>query len=89
MSNFEHIQDELRTKQLNIDKIFKLGEPDKQIILKMFDDLVDSFYGERGMSLPGGLKIDYLRACVLFNTLSDNEYLITRREKNLDSVLEN
>lgn len=39
------------------------------------------------MSLPGGVKIDYIRASVLFNTLVENNYLVTQREKNLNNIL--
>lgn len=82
------IQNELATKQLDLDKILKLDKSQQKVILKLFDDLMDSFYGERGMSLPGGMKIDHLRAQVLYKTLIDGGYLVTRREKNLNEVLE-
>ena len=87
MSNFQDIESGLLDRQLNLEKIFKMGDSDKEIIMSMFNDLVDSFYGERGLNLPGGYKIDYMRASVLYNTLLDNDYLVTRREKNLDNIL--
>ena len=89
MSNWQNIQTDLLEKQLDIDKIFKLDDSSKEIVMRMFYDLMDSFYGERGMNLPGGMKIDYMRASVIYNTLVDGEYLVTRREKNLNTVLEN
>lgn len=82
------IQNNLSVRELNLDKILKLDENQQKLVIKLFDDLMDSFYGERGMNLPGGLKIDYLRAEVLYNTLVSGDFLITKREKNLNRVLE-
>lgn len=81
------IQDDIMNRQLNLDKIFKLSKADKKIVLNLFQELLDSFYGEKGMSIPGGLKIDHIRALVAYNTLVDNDYLITKREANLDKIL--
>lgn len=82
------IQNELSEKQLDLNKILKLEKHEQKVILKLFDDLMDCFYGEKGMSLPGGMKVDYLRAEVLYRTLVESDYLVTRREKNLNEVLE-
>ena len=82
------IQNNLSERQLDLNKIFKLKESEQLIIIKMFDDLMNCFHGDVGMSLPGGIKMDYLKAEVLYTTLSESDYLVTRREKNLDSVLE-
>lgn len=87
MSDWQNIQTDLLERQLDIEKIFKLDDSSKEIVMRMFYDLMDSFYGEKGMNLPGGMKIDYLRASVIYNTLLDNDYLVTRREKNLDNIL--
>jgi hypothetical protein len=83
------IQNNLSERQLDLNKIFKLKESEQLIIIKMFDDLMNCFYSDVGMTLPGGMKMDYLKAEVLYTTLSESDYLVTRREKNLDSVLEN
>jgi hypothetical protein len=82
------IQNKLSELELDLEKILKLDKNQQKLVLKLFDDLMDCFYGERGMSLPGGEKIDYLRAEVLYKTLVNNDYLVTRREKNLNKVLE-
>lgn len=81
------MQDDIMNRQLNLDKIFKLSKKDKKIVLDLFQELLDSFYGEKGMSLPGGMRIDHIRASVAYNTLIDNDYLVTKRESNLDKVL--
>lgn len=80
------MQDDIMNRQLNLDKIFKLSKKDKKIVLDLFQELLDSFYGEKGMSLPG-MRIDHIRASVAYNTLIDNDYLVTKRESNLDKVL--
>jgi hypothetical protein len=81
------ILDKIVDKQLNLDKIFKLSDSDKTIVLDLFKELFDSFYGEKGMVFAGGMKIDYIRSLVIYNTLIDNDYLITKREASLDKVL--
>lgn len=83
-----HIQNRLSELELDLEKILKLDKNQQKVVLKLFDDLMDCFYGERGMSLAGGDKIDYLRAEVLYKTLVNNDYLVTKREKNLNKVLE-
>lgn len=88
MSDWQEIQTELLKRQLDLEKVFKLDDSSKEIVMKMFHDLMDSFSGERGVNLPGGMKIDYMRATVFYNTLIEGEYLVTRREKNLNTVLE-
>jgi hypothetical protein len=74
--------------ELDLEKILKLDKSQQKSVLKLFDDLMDCFYGERGVGLPGGYKIDYLRAEVLYRSLVNNNFLVTRREKNLNKVLE-
>lgn len=86
--DISRIQGEIMERQLNLDKIFKLADTDKKIVISLFQDLLDSFYGEKGMTLPGGLKVDHIRASIIYNTLIDNDYLITKRESNLDKVLD-
>jgi hypothetical protein len=81
------MQDEIMERQLNLDKIFKLPEDDKQIVMSLFQELLDSFYGEKGMDIAGGLRVDHIRASVVYNTLIDNDYLVTKRESNLDKIL--
>ena len=81
----EIIESEL---ELDLEKILKLEKHQQKIVLKLFDDLMGCFYGERGISIPGGERIDYLRAEVLYKTLVNNDYLVTKREKNLNKVLE-
>lgn len=81
------IVEDIEKRELNLEKIFKLPETDKQIVLGLYSDLCDSIYGEKGMNLPGGVKIDYMRAMVSYNTLINNDYLVTKREANLDKIL--
>lgn len=86
MVDIIRIQDEVMDRQLNLDKIFKLPEDDKKIVMGLFQELLDSFYGEKGMDI-GGLRVDHIRASVIYNTLIDNDYLVTKREANLNKVL--
>lgn len=86
--NFFELQADIENRYLDLDKILKLPTSyDKEIILELFKELMDSFYGEKGMSLPGGIKIDHIRATVVYNTLVEGGYLVTKREANLERVL--
>ena len=85
---WDKIQKEILELELDLEKILKLEKHQQKIVLKLFDDLMGCFYGERGISIPGGERIDYLRAEVLYKTLVNSESLVTKREKNLNKVLE-
>jgi hypothetical protein len=85
---WDKIHEEILELELDLDKVLKLEKHQQKIVLRLFDDLMNCFYGERGISIPGGERIDYLRAEVLYKTLVNSEYLVTKREKNLNRVLE-
>lgn len=85
---WDKIHEEILELELDLDKVLKLEKHQQKIVLRLFDDLMNCFYGERGISIPGGERIDYLRAEVLYKTLVNSEYLVTKREKNLNKVLE-
>lgn len=74
--------------ELDLEKVLKLEKHQQKLVLRLFDDLMGCFYGERGISIPGGERIDYLRAEVLYKTLVNNDYLVSKREKNLNKILE-
>jgi len=85
---WDKIHEEILELELDLDKVLNLEKHQQKIVLRLFDDLMNCFYGERGISIPGGERIDYLRAEVLYKTLVNSEYLVTKREKNLNRVLE-
>lgn len=85
---WDKIHEEVINLELDLEKILKLKKNQQKLVIKLFDDLMDCFYGEKGISLPGGTRIDYLRAEVLYRTLINNEFLVTKRDKNLNRVLE-
>lgn len=74
--------------ELDLQKIFKLSDSESSLVIKMFNELMDCFYGEKGYSLPGGAKIDFIKASILYNTLSNEGYLVTKREKNINNILD-
>ena len=74
---------------LNMDKILKLSDVDKKIVLDLYDKLIKSFYSSGTFTLPGGIQFDVIGANTIYNTLTEGGYLVTRRERNIDSVLEN
>lgn len=88
MIEIHTIVEEVSKRQLNMEKILSLSDIDKTIILNLFNDLIKSFNSSGFMSLPGGIQIDIIKANVLYNTLIEEGYLVTRREKNLGEILD-
>jgi hypothetical protein len=75
--------------QLNLNKLSTLDSENRKMIINFFNNLMDSINGTSGGFLaPGGFKYDPSRIQILYNTLTENEYLITRRESNLNKILE-
>jgi hypothetical protein len=70
--NIESLDDKI----LNLDRIMKLSDSDRKSVLYLFDKLTKCF------------KIDTITAQVIYNTLIEYDYLVTRREKRLEDVLE-
>ena len=87
MIKFENIQREILGKQLNLDKLLSLPKDQADIVLKLFNDLMDSFT-KGDFQIPGGIKMDIVRMVILYNTLSDEGWIITRREKNLNAIID-
>jgi hypothetical protein len=88
----DKIYDNLLDKQLNLTKIMALPKEDKKIIIDLYNQMHDAINGEMGtfggFALPGDVKVDVLRFNLIYNTLTEYGYLVTRREKRLDDVLE-
>lgn len=78
---------ELENKILNIPKISSLGDSEKEIVLNLFYRLTKCFDGSRG-NLMGGMKVDQINAEILYNTLIEYDYLIDRREKRINDIIE-
>ena len=90
MGNF-NIED-LDDKMLNINKIMNMEESQRKLIIDLFDKLTKCFNGNNGitMALPGftTMKVDLISAKLIYTSLIEHDFLITRREKRLDSILE-
>lgn len=86
------IYDKLVDKQLDLDKILSLPKEDKKIVVDLYNQMYDAINGQGGsfgeFTLPGDIKIDILRFDLIYNTLTEYGYLVTRREKRLNDVLE-
>jgi hypothetical protein len=78
------IQLDLCKRQLNLDKIFNLSKRDKKIIMGLYNDLMSSFDPKNSLNMP---SFDVARMYTAYNTLVDNEYLVTHREVSLGKVL--
>jgi len=79
----KEISNQLALKQLNLDKVLKLEDGQRMVILSLFDTLMNLF------RMNDGFTPDLVRITMLYNTLVDNDYLVTRRERNIDNILDN
>lgn len=80
---YDDIIGEINNSQLNLEKLFKLNDVEKNIVYSLYKELLNEF-----KTSGRTLDINMLKIISLFNTLRNNDYLITNREKNIDSVLQ-
>ena len=78
---------DLEGRILNLDKIFKLEPHNQQIVMNLYHTLLDSMNGEKGPLIAGGIRFDVIGMSSTYNTLVEHDFLVTRREKNLDTLL--
>jgi hypothetical protein len=78
---------ELEKKHINIPKLLELPEHSQKTILSLIDKLNKSFNGNNGPSF-GGIRVDMINGRLIFDSLVEYGYLTTRRESNLDSLLD-
>lgn len=77
------ITKDMSNRQLNLKKVLELDDRQRSLIMSLFEQLIGSFS-------PANFNgIDSVKISVIYNTLVDNDYLVTRREKNLDNILKN
>lgn len=81
---------DLKERHLNIPKILELPEHSQKTVLSLFDKLTKCFSGNIGLGQYPGMsgKIDYINGKLIFDSLVEHGYLITRREKRLDDILD-
>ena len=85
LSDFKN---ELNNRHLNLDKILKLNPEQSQKILNLFDTFRNSVsnefcHGGKGLNMSVDPSV-----IIMYNTLIEYDYLVSRREKNLDKILE-
>lgn len=80
---YDDIIGEIDNSQLDLDRIFKLNDVEKSIVCSLYKELLNEF-----KTSGRTLDINMLKVVSLFNTLRNNNYLITNREKNIDSILQ-
>lgn len=76
----DNILNEISNSQLNLDKLFTLGDQEKSIIHSLYKELLNEF-SDRSLNIA--------KIFSLYNTLKNYDFLITNREKNIDSILQN
>ena len=83
MSAYE-IHQEIQNRQLDLDKLLKLDESQRNTVIHLFDRLLTEFKTDPNYPHP----YDDISISVLYNTLVEGGYLVTRREKNLNQLVD-
>ena len=78
------IYSDIQSKQLDLDKLLKLDESQRNTVIHLFDRLMNEFRVDYHNPVP----YDEVSVSVLYNTLVDSGYLVTRREKNLNELVD-
>ena len=78
------IIDEIQNKILDLNKIFNLDENSQKIVMELYKNMLKSI-DQGNTRLLSTSSINSL--ITNYNTLLDWGFLITRREKNIDEIL--
>ena len=73
--------------QLNLPKIMQLEKHQQDLIIKLFDDLMQACAHGGGMQLPGGIDWHVQKMNVLYNTLTTQGWLVNTRHVKLDKLV--
>lgn len=79
--------DLLTDKVLNITKIMELQDSDRKLVIDLFYR-IDDILSEIGKG--GGISFNHFRLNILqviYNTLTEEGYLISNRESRIDKIL--
>ena len=75
--------EDIQNRMLNIEKIFKLDPNNQKIVMDLYQIMLKSISINNGF--PSGMDVYSLTTA--YNTLVENDFFITRREKNLDILV--
>lgn len=79
---------EINKRHLNLPKIFELDEKNQKIVFQLFDKLNKCVSGNNGVNIPPYGRIDMINAKLIYDTLVEYGFLVTRREKNINELLD-
>ena len=84
---YQEVRDDLinLNLQLNLHRIMKLDIKQQDLIIKLFDDLMNACYS--GGIVMGNVAIHPERVIILYNTLSEQGWLVNSRDVKLTEVL--
>lgn len=75
------ILEDIAKRHLDIDKIMKLDESQRNFINSIFEKLL--------VEISGNINgYNNITISLLYNTLIEGDYLVTRREKNLNILVD-
>jgi hypothetical protein len=80
--------EDLNDKILNLEKVFELPPKNQKVIWDLYNSLLwaTEKWGSLDSALGGAKSFDYVKFDHLYRTLDGWGFLITRREKNLQSL---
>jgi hypothetical protein len=76
--------EDIQSRTLNLEKIFKLDPNKQKIVMDLYQIMLKSLSTQSGKFSSLG---DVYSLTTAYNTLVENDFFITRREKNLDILV--
>ena len=76
--------EDIQSRTLNLEKIFKLDPNNQKIVMDLYQIMLKSLSTQSSKFSSLG---DVYSLTTAYNTLVENDFFITRREKNLDILV--
>jgi hypothetical protein len=75
--------EDIQSRTLNLEKIFKLDPNNQKIVMDLYQIMLNSVSTQSSKFS----SLDVYSLTTAYNTLVENDFFITRREKNLDILV--
>ena len=83
-----NVIEELDNKMLNMEKLISLSSEQQRLIMDLFEKLIQCFSGRNGTMTSNGTCMDLITAKLIYNSLVEYDYLISRRDKRIEDLLD-
>lgn len=82
--DIHEIINDVLNKHLDLEKVLKLDESQRSIVLSLFNTLMEELKTDSNR----GFQYNYSTMSLVYNNLVESGYLVTRRERNLNTLVD-